>query len=68
MHFLATRPWPERSLGALYPLLSLPSPISLSTSGGFGCDTVQVPRQEPLGLAASLLFTEEVVEGVACFG
>lgn len=65
MHFLATRPWPARSRGAVSPLLSLPS--WGSASGGFGCDTVQVPRQEPLGLAASLLFTEEVVEGVARF-
>lgn len=52
---------------ALAPLLSLPSPVSLSACGGFGCDIVQVPRQEPLGLAASLLLTEEVVEGVAGF-
>lgn len=51
----------------LSPLLSLPSPVSLSACGGFGCDIVQVPRQEPLGLAASLLLTEEVVEGVAGF-
>lgn len=43
--------WPLRSQRGFVPVALLAKP-SLSASGGFGCDTVQVPRQEPLGLAA----------------
>uniref|UniRef100_A0A673VLT2 Serine/threonine-protein kinase MARK2 n=1 Tax=Suricata suricatta TaxID=37032 RepID=A0A673VLT2_SURSU len=68
VHFLATRPWPVGSRGAFWPCRSPCQARSLSASGVVSVATQsRFPGRSRSGLAASLFFTEEVVEGVACW-